>query len=84
MLMARERYPNNCPWDFGPGQHQADQDEWILVNGDQFVKFSKNQHDQNWFNINRNDEIYEQFLSYQARLTYQRLLDKGFRLEGKK
>ena len=80
--MAREKYPDNCPWDFGPGQNQAHQDEWILVNGDQYVKFSKNKHDHNWFNINRNDEIFEQFLSYQARLTYQKLLDKGFRLEG--
>ena len=33
-------------------------------------------------NINRNDEVFEQFLSYQARLTYQKLLDKGFKLQG--
>ena len=82
MLMAKQKYPANCPWDFGPGQKQAHQDEWTLVNGDQFVKFSKNKHDQNWFNVNKNDEIFEQFLSYQARLTYQKLLDKGFRLKG--
>ncbi len=79
--MAKEKYPANCPWDFGPDQRQANQDEWILVNGDQFVKFSKNKNDHNWFNINKNDEIFEQFLSYQARLTYQKLLDKGFRLK---
>ena len=56
--------------------------EWTLVNGNEFVKFSKNQQDNNWFNINRNDEVFEQFLSYQARLTYQKLLDKGFKLQG--
>ena len=80
--MSKEKYHSNCPWDFDPGQKQSQQDEWTLVNGDEFVKFSKNKHDQNWFNINKNDEIYEQFLSYQARLTYQKLLDKGFRLQG--
>ena len=80
--MAKEKYPENCPWDFRPGQKLSQQDEWTLVNGDEFVKFSKNKNDQNWFNINKNDEIYEQFLSYQARLTYQKLLDKGFRLQG--
>ena len=82
MVMSKEKYPANCPWDFAPDQTQTHQEEWILVNGDQFVKFSKNKHDQNWFNINKNDEIYEQFLSYQARLTYQKLLDKGFTLQG--
>ena len=43
--MAKEKYPLNCPWDFGPGQKQTHQDEWTLVNGDQFVKFSKDKHD---------------------------------------
>ena len=80
--MVQEKYAVKCPWDFGPGQQQFNQDEWILVNGNEFVKFSKNKHDTNWFNINRNDEIDEQFLSYQARLTYQKLLEKGFRLKG--
>ena len=81
MFMVSAKYPINCPWDSGAGQQQAHQNEWILVNGNEFVKFSKNKDDQNWFNINRNDEIYEQFLSYQARLTYQTLLDKGFKLQ---
>ena len=79
--MAKERYSESCPWDLVPGQPQSSQHEWILVNGEQFVKFSKNKHDENWFNVNKNDEIYEQFLSYQARLTYQKLLEKGFKLQ---
>ena len=53
MGKAREKYPSNCPWDHGPNQKQALRDEWILVNGDQYVKFSKNEHDENWFNINK-------------------------------
>ena len=81
--MAQEKYPANCPWDLGPNQKQAHLDEWVLVNGDQFVKFSKNKEDQNWFHINKNNEVHEKFLAYQARLTYQKLLDKGFKLQGK-
>ena len=81
--MPQEKYPASCPWDLGPYQDQSDQNEWILVNGHEFVKFSKNQTDHNWFNINRNNEIFEKFLAYQARLAYQKLLDKGFRLKPK-
>ncbi len=79
--MPQEKYPASCPWDLGPNQKQSHLKEWTLVNGNEFVKFSKNQQDQNWFNVNKNDEVFEQFLSYQARLTYQKLLDKGFRLQ---
>ncbi len=79
--MAKGKYTETCPWDMTPGASEPNQKEWILVNGDQFVKFTKNEQDHNWFNINKNDEIYEQFLSYQARLTYQKLLSQGFRLK---
>ena len=34
--------------------------------------------------VYKNDEVFEQFLSYQARLTYQKLLDKVFKLKGPK
>ncbi len=81
--MAKDEYPASCPWDLEPGQSQSNQEEWTLVNGTEFVKFSKNKHDQSWFNVNKNDEIFEQFLSYQARLTYHKLLDKGFKLKTK-
>lgn len=79
--MIKEKFSDFCPWDLGSNQKQSDEDEWILVNGDEFVVFSKNKSDSNWFNINKNNEVYEQFLSYQARLTYQKLLEKGFTLK---
>ncbi len=79
--MAQEKYPASCPWDYGPEQKQSDWHEWTLVNGEDFVTFSKVENDQNWFYIRRNYEEVEKFLSYQARLTYQKLLEKGFRLK---
>ncbi len=81
MLVAQEKYPASCPWDLGPNQTQSHQAEWILVNGPEFVKFSKKENDHNWFNLNRNDEVFEELLAYKARLTYQKLLDKGFKLQ---
>jgi len=79
--MAQEKYPASCPWDYGPEQKQSDWKEWTLVNGEEFVTFSKADGDSNWFYIRRNHEEVEKFLSYQARLTYQKLLEKGFRLK---
>ena len=81
--MPHEKYPASCPWDLGPEQKQSNQDEWVLENGEEFVKFSKNEGDHNWFYINKNDEVNEKFLAYQARLAYQKLLDKGYKLKGK-
>ncbi len=78
--MPHEKYPSSCPWDFGPDQNLSNNDEWTLVNGNDFVKFSKNAHDKNWFNLIHNDEICERVLLFQARLTYQKLLDKGYKL----
>ncbi len=81
--MVREKYPESCPWDLGPRQKRSEDGEWTLVNGSDFVKFSRNQDNHHWFNINRNNEIFEQYLAYKARLTYQKLLDKGYKLKGK-
>tara|TARA_Y100001968_G_C19001350_1_gene546071 strand:- start:104 stop:352 length:249 start_codon:yes stop_codon:yes gene_type:complete len=80
--MAQEKYPASCPWDLGPNQSQSHLEEWTLVNGAEFVKFSKDQGELHWFLVNKNDEVVEQKLAYQARLMYQKLLDKGFKLLG--
>ena len=37
----------------------------------------------NWFILIYNGEINERILAYKARLTYQKLLDKGYRLKGR-
>ena len=39
--MAREKYPEKCPWDFGPDQNQADQANWKMNNGEDVVIFSR-------------------------------------------
>ncbi len=79
--MAQEKYPISCPWDFGPGQKQSHKDEWILVNGDESVKFARDPSDKYWFNLIYNGGVHERILLFRARLTYQKLLDKGYKLE---
>ena len=80
--MVQEKYPANCPWDFGPDQKQSKQNEWTLVNGSETVMFSKDETDKHRFKLTYNGELREHLLLFQARLTYQKLLDKGYKLLG--
>ncbi len=80
--MAKEKYPERCPWDFGPEMTQTHQENWKLFNGDQVVIFAKNKEDSNYFYITE-DKTLKSILCYQARLLYQKLLDKGYKLEVK-
>ena len=79
--MPQEKYPSSCPWDLGPKQKLAHLEEWILIKGHESVRFSKDKEDGNWFNLIFNDEVHERILAYQARLTYQKLLDKDYKLK---
>ena len=39
--MAQEKYPASCPWDLGPDQSMASNPYWLLLNGAETVRFSK-------------------------------------------
>jgi len=79
MGSKREKYPEKCPWDLGPNQHLAKEDNRTLRLGEANVCFSKNKLDNNYFHVISNENE-EQILAFRARLLYQKLLDKGFRL----
>jgi len=79
MGSKREKYPEKCPWDLGPNQHLAKEENWTLRLGEAHVSFSKNKLDNNYFHVISNENE-EQILAFRARLLYQKLLDKGFRL----
>ena len=82
MAAGREKYPEKCPWDFGPKQNQSDQSNWVMTNGEDAVIFAKNKEDSNYFYVTQNQTL-KSILAYQARLTFQKLLDKGYELEGR-
>ena len=42
MGSKREKYPEKCPWDLGPNQHLAKEENWTLRLGEANVCFSKN------------------------------------------
>ena len=58
MGSKREKYPEKCPWDLGPNQHLAKQENWTLRLGEANVSFSKNKLDNNYFHVisNENEE----------------------------
>tara|TARA_B100000029_G_C17159984_1_gene809275 strand:- start:66 stop:308 length:243 start_codon:yes stop_codon:yes gene_type:complete len=80
--MAREKYPEKCPWDFGPKQTQSDQENWKMSNGEEVVIFARNKQNLNYFYLTENNSL-KSILAYKARLYYQKLLDKGYKLETK-
>ena len=79
MGSKREKYPEKCHWDLGPNQHLAKEENWTLRLGEANVCVSKNKLDNNYFHVISNENE-EQILAFRARLLYQKLLDKGFRL----
>ena len=79
MATRREKYPEKCPWDGGPDQKLATKEEWVLRNGIETVVFNKHTEDGHYFTI-RTPQKEETILAFRARLLYQKLLDKGFKL----
>ena len=80
MSARREKYPEICPWDKGPNQKLANKEEWVMQNGIEHVIISKNKLDEHYFQI-RTSQSEENILAFRARLLYQKLLDKGFKLQ---
>ena len=78
--MAREKYPEKCPWDLGPKQTQSNQDNWKMSNGEEIVIFARNKQDTNYFYLTENNSL-KSILAYQARQYKQKLLDKGYKLQ---
>ena len=67
MGSKREKYPEKCPWDLGPNQHLAKEENWTLRLGEANVSFSKNKLDNNYFHVISNENE-EQILAFRARL----------------
>ena len=79
--VKREKYPEKAPWDLGPLSEYKSLQNWRLVRGSEIVIFARKDTDNHYFIMQRDDKEPIEILAFQARLTYQQLLDKGFRLE---
>ncbi len=80
MATRREKYPEKCPWDGGPAQKLTKKEEWVMRNGIEEVVFSKDKLDEHYFKV-RSLHNEETILAFRARLLFQKLLDKGFKLQ---
>ncbi len=79
--VKREKYPEKAPWDLGPLSEHKALENWRLVRGSEIVIFARKDDDNHHFIMQRDDKEPLEILAFQARLTYQQLLDKGFKLE---
>ena len=41
MVSKREKYPEKCPWDLGPNQHLAKEENWTLRLGEEMYASAK-------------------------------------------
>ena len=41
MGSKREKYPEKCPWDLGPNQHLAKEENWTLSQEKQMCALAK-------------------------------------------
>tara|TARA_Y100001968_G_C19390224_1_gene735152 strand:- start:553 stop:807 length:255 start_codon:yes stop_codon:yes gene_type:complete len=80
-MPKKEKYPEKCPWDSGPLIESSSKNSWILKRGADVVIFSKSEKNEHFFILQENDQEQHSVLAFQARLTYQKLLDKGYRLD---
>ena len=77
----REKYPEKAPWDLGPLSEQKEQDCWRLRKGSEIVTIARKKENNHFFLMQKDDKEPLEILAFQARLTYQQLLDKGYKLE---
>ena len=79
-MSTLEKYPVHIPWDLNTIQSKDSSTQWVLSKADTAYKFTMSRIDNNYLHIQRNDGKSKAYKEYEARFTYQRLLDEGYSL----
>ena len=68
------------PWDYKSGDNNYQKEPWILKKGTEKISFTRCKMDNSSFTIQKNQERSLVIHSFQARDTYRKLIENGYKL----
>ena len=72
---------SQVPWDLRSQDDNHQKEPWILKKGKEYVTIEKNKSERGNFNLQKNKERVLSLTALQARLTYQQLIEFGYKLQ---
>ena len=72
---------SQVPWDLRSQDDNYQKEPWILKKGKEYVTIEKNKRERGKFNLQKNKERVLSLTALQARLTYQQLIEFGYKLQ---
>ena len=79
--MPLRKKPVTVPWDLKVGDDNYIKEPWILKKGKDFITIETDNNNRGNFYLQKDDEKRLSLSALQARLTYQQLLDFGYKLQ---
>ena len=72
---------SQVPWDLRDQDDNYQKEPWLLKKGKEHVTIEKNKSERGKFNLQKNKERVLSLTALQARLTYQQLIEFGYKLQ---
>ena len=69
------------PWDLRLDHEKYQKEPWVLKKGKEYVTIEKDKRERGKFNLQKNKERVLSLTALQARLTYQQLIEFGYKLQ---
>ena len=79
--MALKKKSVPVPWNINVGDDNYLKEPWILKKGKEFITIETDNSNRGNFYLQKDDEKRLSLSALQARLTYQQLLDFGYKLQ---
>ena len=79
--MSLKKKLGSVPWDLSKGDDNYLSEPWILKKGKEFITIETNNNNRGNFYLQKDDEKRLSLSALQAKLTYQQLIDFGYKLQ---
>ncbi len=79
--MPLKKKPVTVPWDIDVGNDNYLKEPWILKKGKEFITIETDIHNRGNFYLQKDDEKRLSLSALQAKLTYHKLLEFGYKLQ---
>ena len=79
--MPLNKKPGIVPWDLSSGDHNYQEEPWILKKGKEYITIEKDINNRGNFFLQKDDEKRLSLSALQTRLTYHQLIEFGYKLQ---